>query len=231
MGLGELCHAFPCHRPLRPQRHPGSASRNDLRRHGARDSVPCLSEPPRVGVRRGPSHGLRLIEAASNQRSGVPEQRDESSHPESDSGLVTFADGPHEVIAIASCTGDRDPSAAGDKNLLEHGATAVLGLGGRVFETGGVAARRARSARGNRVDDYLVWHHRADQPSAVLVDAFRRTGPGGGTHVWIACEVTAVRKARSYLLDERGLPRPQVTARGYWCVGEASHPDHDFGEG
>lgn len=38
------------------------------------------------------------------------------------------------------------------------------------------------------------------------------------------------RSARSYLPDDRVLPRPQVTTRGYWRVGEANHPDHDFGE-
>jgi len=26
------------------------------------------------------------------------------------------------------------------------------------------------------------------------------------------------------------LPRDHVTTRGYWRVGEANHPDHDFGE-
>lgn len=38
------------------------------------------------------------------------------------------------------------------------------------------------------------------------------------------------RSARSYFLGDRVLPRPQVTTRGYWRVGEANHPDHDFGE-
>lgn len=61
----------------------------------------------------------------------------------------------------------------------------------------------------------------------------------GGSRSWrawrtalprITCEAQAVREARSYLLTDRGLPRPQVTTRGYWRVGAANHPDHDSGE-
>lgn len=76
----------------------------------------------------------------------------------------------------------------------------------------------------------VTWHDRVGEPRAVLVDALRRAGLGDDTHVWIACEAAAVRQARSYALKDRGLPRAQVTTRGYWRVGEANHPDHDFGE-
>ncbi|MFB6898336.1 siderophore-interacting protein [Streptomyces hydrogenans] len=76
----------------------------------------------------------------------------------------------------------------------------------------------------------VTWHDRVGEPGAALVHALRRAGLGDDTHVWIACEASAVRKARSYLLDDRMLPRPQVTTRGYWRVGEADHPDHDHGE-
>ncbi|MFJ6462968.1 siderophore-interacting protein [Streptomyces sp. NPDC091387] len=76
----------------------------------------------------------------------------------------------------------------------------------------------------------VTWHHRVGEPGAALVDTLHRDGLGDDTHVWIACEASAVRKARSYLLGDRALPRPQTTTRGYWRVGEANHPDHDFGE-
>ena len=76
----------------------------------------------------------------------------------------------------------------------------------------------------------VTWHDRVGEPGAALVDALNQAGLGDDTHFWIACEASAVRKARSYLLDDRALPRPQVTTRGYWRVGEANHPDHDFGE-
>ncbi|THA32714.1 siderophore-interacting protein [Streptomyces sp. A1277] len=76
----------------------------------------------------------------------------------------------------------------------------------------------------------VTWHDRVGGPGAALVDALHRDGLGDDTHVWIACEASAVREARSYLLGDRVLPRPQVTTRGYWRVGEANHPDHDFGE-
>ncbi|WP_190222200.1 siderophore-interacting protein [Streptomyces hydrogenans] len=76
----------------------------------------------------------------------------------------------------------------------------------------------------------VTWHDRVGEPGAALVHALRRAGLGDDTHVWITCEASAVRKARSYLLDDRMLPRPQVTTRGYWRVGEADHPHHDHGE-
>ncbi|MFF5925343.1 SIP domain-containing protein [Streptomyces hydrogenans] len=76
----------------------------------------------------------------------------------------------------------------------------------------------------------MTWHDRVGEPGAALVHALHHTGLGDDTHVWIACEASAVRKARSYLLDDRMPPRPQVTTRGYWRVGEADPPDHDHGE-
>ncbi|WP_210636748.1 siderophore-interacting protein [Streptomyces sp. GESEQ-13] len=75
-----------------------------------------------------------------------------------------------------------------------------------------------------------TWHDRAGEPGVTLVDTLRRAPLDDDTHVWIACEAQAVREARSYLLTDRGLPRPRVTTRGYWRVGAANHPDHDSGE-
>lgn len=80
----------------------------------------------------------------------------------------------------------------------------------------------------------LTWHHRADAHAprwgAELISAVRTAGLGPADHVWVACEAAAVRRIRGHLLTERSLPRDQVTTRGYWRLGEANHPDHDYGE-
>lgn len=76
----------------------------------------------------------------------------------------------------------------------------------------------------------VTWHHRSGAPGDRLVAAARDAGLDGATHVWVGCEAAAVRRIRGHLLDERALPRDRVTTRGYWRVGEANHPDHDFGE-
>jgi NADPH-dependent ferric siderophore reductase len=38
--------------------------------------------------------------------------------------------------------------------------------------------------------------------------------------VWIAGEIAMVRALRDHLIGQRGLPRAQVKAAGYWKAGE-----------
>ena len=64
---------------------------------------------------------------------------------------------------------------------------------------------------------------------ASLRDAAARAAIDDGTHVWVACEASAVRAIRRDLMD-RGLPREALVTRGYWRAGMADHPDHDYGE-
>jgi NADPH-dependent ferric siderophore reductase len=83
----------------------------------------------------------------------------------------------------------------------------------------------------------VTWLHR-DAPGANgiapggLLDAAIRAAalPNGDGQVWIACEAQAMRGIRGRLLHERGLGAAQLYTRGYWQVGEANHPDHDYGE-
>jgi NADPH-dependent ferric siderophore reductase len=68
-------------------------------------------------------------------------------------------------------------------------------------------------------------------PGALLAEAIRGTPlPNGDGQVWIACEALAMRRIRAYLLHEGGLGPASFYTRGYWQVGEANHPDHDYGE-
>jgi NADPH-dependent ferric siderophore reductase len=84
----------------------------------------------------------------------------------------------------------------------------------------------------SRAQTTLVWHRRrsADAWGAELYDAARRASPGEGARVWVACEAAAVRRIRAYFLAERQVPRDLLVTRGYWRIGVANHPDHDYGE-
>jgi NADPH-dependent ferric siderophore reductase len=80
-------------------------------------------------------------------------------------------------------------------------------------------------------DIEVVWHHRAvDGWGGELDYAARRANLDRGTRVWVAGEARAVRAIRRYLMTERGLPAALLVTRGYWRLGEADHPDHDYGE-
>jgi NADPH-dependent ferric siderophore reductase len=45
--------------------------------------------------------------------------------------------------------------------------------------------------------------------------------PSGDIHAWIAAEIDVARRLRRHLIEERGLPRSQIKAAGYWRKGEA----------
>ena len=47
---------------------------------------------------------------------------------------------------------------------------------------------------------------------------------------WIACEANAMRRMRSYLLNQQGVSKKRLVSRGYWKSGASNHPDHDYGE-
>ncbi|MGH9109948.1 MAG: siderophore-interacting protein [Acidimicrobiales bacterium] len=80
----------------------------------------------------------------------------------------------------------------------------------------------------------LTWHHRRspDAWGTELEEAARGAALGGdsGTHVWVACEAVVVRRIRKHLLDDRRLPVGSIVTRGYWRLGVADHPDHDYGD-
>ena len=78
----------------------------------------------------------------------------------------------------------------------------------------------------------VTWHHRGDAGTfgAELEAAARAAEIPDGARIWVACEAAAMRGIRRYFRNERGLPLSSLTTRGYWRVGEANHPDHDYGE-
>jgi len=78
----------------------------------------------------------------------------------------------------------------------------------------------------------ISWHHRRSPGAfgAELDQAARDAAIAEGTKVWVACEAAAMRGIRRYLTGERGLPASSLVTRGYWRIGEANHPDHDYGD-
>jgi NADPH-dependent ferric siderophore reductase len=78
----------------------------------------------------------------------------------------------------------------------------------------------------------VTWHHRRDPRGfgAELLAAARASEIPDGARIWVACEAAAMRGIRRYFRNERGLPLSSLTTRGCWRVGEANHPDHDYGE-
>jgi len=56
-------------------------------------------------------------------------------------------------------------------------------------------------------------------PGDALVAAVSGAELPEAVRVWAAGEAAAVQRMRRHLFEERGLPRSQVTARGYWKQG------------
>jgi NADPH-dependent ferric siderophore reductase len=78
----------------------------------------------------------------------------------------------------------------------------------------------------------LTWHYRRspDAFGAELDEAARAAEIPAGTRIWVACEAAAMRGIRRHFTRERGLPPSSLVTRGYWRLGEANHPDHDYGD-
>jgi NADPH-dependent ferric siderophore reductase len=78
----------------------------------------------------------------------------------------------------------------------------------------------------------IIWHRRRtpDAWGAELDEAAREAVLPEGAKIWVACEAAAMRGIRRYFLAERRLPASSLVTRGYWRLGEANHPDHDYGE-
>jgi NADPH-dependent ferric siderophore reductase len=166
--------------------------------------------------------------------------------------FVLHGEGPAATWAAAAGPGDRaaiggpggrfaiDPVAAqwwigGDESALPAIATLIEGLPETATATVHleVAGAEAQVALPEHPGIKVTWHHRASAGTGwgeELVAAVRESDLSPGTHVWVGCEAAAVRRIRGHLLNVRRLPRDHVTTRGYWRIGEANHPDHDYGE-
>lgn len=64
-------------------------------------------------------------------------------------------------------------------------------------------------------------------PGDALVAAVRRLGIPPDSRVWVAGEAAAVQRIRRHLFEERGIPRPRTSVRGYWKHGRSGDQDDD----
>jgi NADPH-dependent ferric siderophore reductase len=62
-------------------------------------------------------------------------------------------------------------------------------------------------------------------PGDALVGAVLEVPVDATTRVWAAGEAASVQRIRKHLFDERDLPRPHGTVRGYWKHGRAGTDD------
>jgi NADPH-dependent ferric siderophore reductase len=78
----------------------------------------------------------------------------------------------------------------------------------------------------------VFWHHRhaPDAWGAELYEAARSASITEDTQIWVACEAGAMRRIRKHFTGERGVPARSLVTRGYWRLGVANHPDHDYGD-
>jgi NADPH-dependent ferric siderophore reductase len=71
----------------------------------------------------------------------------------------------------------------------------------------------------------IVWLHRNGTPAGttpLLERALRAMAPPrGDLHAWLAGEIDIVRGLRTHLVEDRGIPRAQIQAAGYWRLGVA----------
>ena len=67
----------------------------------------------------------------------------------------------------------------------------------------------------------VQWHHRTPgaAPASALFEALRDAELGPNDRLWVAGEAAAIQRIRRLLFEDRGLPRTQVSARGYWKDG------------
>lgn len=89
-----------------------------------------------------------------------------------------------------------------------------------------------RLAEGGAAKTTVTWHRRRspDAFGAELDEAARAADLPADARVWVACEAAAMRGIRRYFTRERGLAAGSLVTRGYWRLGAANHPDHDYGE-
>jgi NADPH-dependent ferric siderophore reductase len=79
----------------------------------------------------------------------------------------------------------------------------------------------------------ITWHYRRTQDAwgVELLDAAQNAASTiESAQVWVACEAAAMRRIRGYLMTGRHISPRSLVTRGYWRLGVANHPDHDYGD-
>lgn len=73
----------------------------------------------------------------------------------------------------------------------------------------------------------ITWHPLPPgaPPGDALVAAVTGAELAEGTRVWVAGEAAAVQRIRKHLFQDRSVPRPHASIRGYWKHGRAGTTD------
>ncbi|WP_250557087.1 siderophore-interacting protein [Pseudonocardia lacus] len=134
---------------------------------------------------------------------------------------------PGDVLRLMGPSGAYAPDPDADWHLFVGDESALPAIGAAaerlsagaraiaVLEVGGPEERQELPAA---VEQHWV-HRAADRPDQ-LVDAVRALEfPVGRVHAFVHGEAGAVRAVRHHLLDERGVPRSDLSVSGYWRIG------------
>jgi NADPH-dependent ferric siderophore reductase len=147
---------------------------------------------------------------------------------------------PGETVYVSLPRAKYSPDPAADWLVLAGDESALPAIG--TILDAGVGVATSVLIEGSEADhaplsnDPLVqvkWVAGSEDasPGHALIGAFERwERPVGHGQVWVACEAMAVRRIRRHLLEAHALAPTAIVTRGYWRLGEANHPDHDFGE-
>jgi NADPH-dependent ferric siderophore reductase len=138
----------------------------------------------------------------------------------------------HIEVADASFESALDgvaESGAAESGAAESGAAESGAAESGAAESGAAESGAAESGAAKAV---VTWHHRRspDAFGAELEEAARAADLPAGARVWVACEASSMRGIRRYFTRDRGLAASSLVTRGYWRLGAANHPDHDYGE-
>ncbi len=92
-----------------------------------------------------------------------------------------------------------------------------------------IAHPDARLALPDHPSTTVEWHLLAPgaRSGDALVAAVRTATFVPGTRVWAAGEAAAMQAIRRHLFEERALPRPRATVRGYWKQGTSGEAGDD----
>ncbi|MCU1463797.1 MAG: Iron utilization protein match [Acidimicrobiales bacterium] len=146
-----------------------------------------------------------------------------------EAGDVAAVSGPGRGYAV-----DRDAPAfllAGDETAVPAMSQLLETLPAetQVHVLVEVAHPDARFALPDHPRATIEWHDRPPgaPPGDALVRAVSEATLVAGTRVWAAGEAAAVQRIRRQLFEDRGLPRPQATVRGYWKHGRSGGTEDD----
>jgi NADPH-dependent ferric siderophore reductase len=76
-------------------------------------------------------------------------------------------------------------------------------------------------------DVTINWAPPGSMPGEMLFAGVKDATLAPGTRVWVAGEAAAVQRVRRHLVEEREIPRPHATARGYWKHGRAGEQESE----